>query len=137
MPTKQKQVITDFGDRNEFLKLLAVNPGLIIVKFGATWCGPCKKIAPVLEGFFATSPDNVICADIDIDECFDVYAFLKNKKMVNGVPAILCYKKGNVSFVPDDSITGSGPVELDAFFKRCGNYLAEIDLREKMQRANA
>lgn len=133
-PKTQKQIITDFGDRNEFLKLLAVNPGLIIVKFGATWCGPCKQISPVLEGFFATSPPNVICADIDIDECFDLYAFLKSKKMVNGIPVIFCYKKGNTSFAPDDSVVGSGAVELDAFFKRCGKHLAEIDMREKIKK---
>ena len=34
-------------------------------------------------------PENVICADIDIDENFDVYTFLKSKRMVNGIPAVL------------------------------------------------
>ena len=121
-----KQIISKFESRQEFLKLLTVNPGLVIVKLGAEWCGPCKKIKPVLEGFFATSPPNVICADIDVDESFDLYAQLKSKKMVNGIPVILCYKRGNVSFVPDDSVTGSEPAKLDAFFKRCGNLLASL-----------
>lgn len=118
-----KQIITKFENRNEFLKLLTVNPGLVIMKLGAEWCGPCKQIKPVVEGFFATSPSNVICADIDVDESFDLYAQLKSKKMVNGIPVILCYKKGNVSFIPDDSVTGSNPAQLDAFFKRCGSYI--------------
>ena len=43
--------------------------------------------------------------------------------MVNGIPVILCYKKGNTGFIPDDSITGADPGALDAFFKRCGNHL--------------
>jgi len=119
-----KQIITKFENRNEFLKLLTVNPGLVIMKLGAEWCGPCKQIKPVVEGFFATSPSNVICADIDVDESFDLYAQLKSKKMVNGIPVILCYKKGNVSFIPDDSVTGSNPAQLDAFFKRCGSYIS-------------
>ena len=121
-----KTIITKFETRNDFFQLLSNNPGLIIVKFGAEWCGPCKLIAPVLEGFFATSPDNVVCADIDVDESFDIYAFMKSKKMVNGIPVILCYKKGNTTFIPDDSITGADPGQLHAFFTRCGQHLKSV-----------
>lgn len=121
-----KQIIASFESRNEFLKLLQVNPGLVIVKLGATWCGPCKTIAPIVHAFFASSPANVVCADIDVDESFDLYAVLKQKKMVNGIPVILLYKKGNVSYIPDDSVTGSGAVELDAFFKRCSIHLKSV-----------
>jgi hypothetical protein len=46
--------------------------------------------------------------------------------MVNGIPVILCYKKGNTSYIPDDSITGSDPAQLDAFFKRCGLHLLAV-----------
>lgn len=121
-----KQIIASFENRGEFLKLLQANPGLVIMKLGATWCGPCKVIAPVVHAFFASSPPNVICADIDVDESFDLYAVLKQKKMVNGIPVILLFKKGNVSFVPDDSVTGSGATELDAFFKRCNVHLKSV-----------
>lgn len=121
-----KQIIASFESRNEFLKLLQVNPGLVIVKLGATWCGPCKTIAPIVHAFFASSPANVVCADIDVDESFDLYAVLKQKKMVNGIPVILLYKKGNVSYIPDDSVTGSGALELDAFFKRCSIHLKSV-----------
>ena len=127
-----KVIITKFETRDDFFKLLSNNPGLIIVKFGAEWCGPCKLIAPVLEGFFATSPDNVVCADIDVDESFDIYAFMKNKKMVNGIPVILCYKKGNTSFIPDDSITGADPGQLHAFFTRCGQHLKNVSIVKKL-----
>ena len=122
-----KKIIASFENREEFLKLLQVNPGLVIMKLGAEWCGPCKKIAPVVHAFFASSPENVVCADIDVDESFDLYAVLKQKKMVNGIPVILLFKKGNVSFIPDDSVTGSGPNELDAFFKRCNLHLKQLN----------
>uniref|UniRef100_A0A6C0EDR5 Thioredoxin domain-containing protein n=1 Tax=viral metagenome TaxID=1070528 RepID=A0A6C0EDR5_9ZZZZ len=121
-----KKIISVFENRQDFFNLLKVNPGLVIIKFGATWCGPCKKIKHVVDGFFATSPDNVICADVDVDESFDLYGFFKSKKMVNGIPVMLCYIKGNESFIPDDSVTGIDAVALDAFFKRCGNYLAKL-----------
>jgi thiol-disulfide isomerase/thioredoxin len=124
--TTQKTIITFFQSRDQFIRLLENNPGLIIVKLGATWCGPCKKIKPIVDGFFASSPDNVICCDIDVDESFDVYTYLKSKRMVNGIPALLCYKKDNKTYIPDDSITGSSPEGLDAFFRRCGQHLLSI-----------
>jgi thioredoxin 1 len=122
-----KQIISSFESRDEIMNLLKVNPGLVIVKLGATWCGPCKAIAHIVEAFFASSPPNVICADIDVDDSIDLYAYLKQRKMVNGIPVMLMYKKGNVSFAPDDSVTGADPAQLDAFFKRCGLHLLALE----------
>ena len=122
-----KQIISSFESKEDFLKVLAVNPVLLIVKLGATWCGPCKRIAHIVEAFFASSPANVLCAEIDVDECIDLYAHLKQRRMVNGIPVMLMYKKGNHTFTPDDSVTGADPVQLDAFFKRCGFHLLAID----------
>jgi thiol-disulfide isomerase/thioredoxin len=122
----EKTVITYFESREQFMRLLESNPGLVIIKMGATWCKPCAKIKPIVDAFFASSPDNVICCEIDIDQSFDLYSFFKSKKMVNGIPVILCFKKGNVSFIPDDSVTGSTPGDLDAFFRRCGLHLLSI-----------
>ena len=122
----EKEVISVFPTREDFLKLLKVNKGLVIVKLGATWCGPCKQIAPIVEAFFATSPPNVICADIDVDESFDLYAFFKSKRMVNGIPVMLCYKRGNYTYAPDDMVTGANPNDLHNFFLRCGKYLQQM-----------
>jgi len=122
----EKKVITVFESRQNFFDLLKVNPGLVLIKLGATWCGPCKKIAHVVDAFFASSPPEVICADIDVDQSFDLYSMFKHKKMVNGIPAILCYRKGNNTMIPDDSVVGIHPGDLDAFFKRCGRLLASI-----------
>jgi thiol-disulfide isomerase/thioredoxin len=117
---KEKEIITLFENREIFFDLLKINPGLIIIDFNAEWCRPCKNIQPIVDAFFASSPSNVLCASLNVDENFDLYSFLKNKKMVNGIPALLCYKKGNVSFIPDLSVTGSSPTDLDKFFKNCG-----------------
>jgi len=118
-----KQIISEIPNRDAFFHLLSLNPGLIILKLGAQWCGPCKKIKPVVDAFFASSPPEVVCGDIDIDKSFDFYSFLKSKKMANGVPLIICYKKGNSTYIPDDSVLGSDPVELHNFFTRCGKLL--------------
>lgn len=122
----QKEIISEIADKNAFFHLLQLNPGLVVLKLGADWCGPCKTIANVVHAFFATSPPDVVCGDIDVDKSFEFYGFLKSKKMVNGIPVMLCYKKGNVSFIPDDSVTGADPGALDAFFKRCGIHLLNV-----------
>ena len=126
MSNTQKTIITYFKDRAQFASLLEKNPGLVILKMGATWCGPCKRIKPVVDAFFASSPENVVCCEIDVDESTDVYSYFKGKRMVNGIPVILCFKRGNTSYLPDDSITGADPVALDAFFKRCGLHLLSL-----------
>ena len=121
-----KTIISEIADRNAFANLLKHNDGLIILKLGANWCGPCKTIEPVVHAFFASAPTDVICGDIDVDQSFDFYSFLKSKKMVNGIPVILCYKKGNDSFIPDDAVTGVEPNALHNFFMRCGKHLDEV-----------
>lgn len=124
-----KEIISEIPTREAFFHLLNNNPGLIVLKLGAEWCGPCKQIKHIVHAFFATSPLDVVCGDIDVDQSFDFYSLLKNKKMVNGIPVLLCYKKGNVNFIPDDIITGADPAGLDAFFKRCGRHLQEVRIK--------
>jgi thioredoxin-like negative regulator of GroEL len=120
-----KQVISEIADRNAFMTLLQHNPGVIVLKLGAEWCGPCKTIKSAVHGFFASSPPEVVCGDIDVDQSFDFYSFMKSKKMVNGIPVLLCYKKGNGTYIPDDIITGSDPQQLHQFFMRCGKHLMD------------
>ena len=120
-----KQIISEIANRDAFFLLLQNNPGLIIIKLGATWCGPCKLIENSVHGFFASSPPEVVCADIDVDKSFDFYSFLKSKKMVNVIPVLLCYKKNNATYIPDDIITGSDANGLHQFFTRCGKHLMD------------
>jgi hypothetical protein len=79
-----------------------------------------------VEAFFASSPEEVLCCDIDVDDHVDLYSFLKSKRMINGIPAIFCYKRGNLGFSPDDSVTGIDPVLLHSFFTRCGRHLLDV-----------
>ena len=121
-------IVTEINKLTDFTALLAENPGTIIVKLGATWCGPCQKVAVQVHGsmhhIIKAYGDRVICCDLDIDESFELYAFLKSKKMVNGIPAILCWNAGNLSFIPDDSIHGADVNGISMFFNRCSNRLS-------------
>lgn len=132
----EKNVITEIPNRQAFMHLLNNNPGLIVIKLGAEWCGPCKTIKHVVNGFFASSPETVVCCDIDVDISFDFYSLLKSKKMVNGIPVLLCYKKGNTTVIPDDSVTGTRASELHNFFMRCGKHL-DIAIANNPPKTNA
>jgi len=120
-----KEIISEIANRDAFMTLLQHNQGLIILKLSAVWCGACKLIEKPVHAFFATSPPEVVCGDIDVDKSFDFYSFLKSKKMVNGIPVLLCYKKGNSTYIPDDMVTGADPSQLHQFFARCGKHLMD------------
>jgi thiol-disulfide isomerase/thioredoxin len=115
-----KQVVSEIASVEAFFSLLQNNPGLIIIKLGAEWCGPCKTIEPLVYELMSKVPATVKCAALDIDEeaNFDLYAFLKSKKMVNGVPVILFYKMGNKSWVPNDVVVGANPGVIRDLFQK-------------------
>ena len=72
--------------------------------------------------WFSKLPENetqCVLIDIDDDECFDLYATLKSKKMVNGVPTILAYVKGNMTIIPDFNVVGTDSTQLNYFFNQC------------------
>ena len=118
-------------------------PGIniIIIKFGASWCGPCKKISPVYKQFIQdinrnnNINNNIVFADIDIDTDInnELYSTLKRLKMIKGVPTIMAfYKNKNREhwYVPDDTVNGYNIEHLNAFFNRCilqNNLLAKIN----------
>ena len=119
MTGKEKIIITDFEDKEQFFTALKYNPGLIFIKFGADWCGPCAHIHDLVYQNFLRLPDEALCADIDIDNNYDIYSYLKSKRMIDGIPVILCYKKGNESYIPDDMVVGADPEQVTLFFNRC------------------
>jgi len=104
-------------DRVTFQKLLEANQNTIVFKFGADWCKPCKSIKNHVNSYVSMLPMSVTCCDIDIDDSFDLYAFLKSKKQVSGIPCLLAYKQGNVSFAPDVSVSGSNIENINHFFE--------------------
>ena len=106
--SKTKEIYTEVHDRDEFFSILKENPGIMVFKFGADWCAPCQTIKDDVEQYFANTSNNVLCFDLDIDDSFDLYAFLKSKKMVTGIPSILAYIKGNESFASDFAYSFSG-----------------------------
>ena len=119
-------IITKINDRKHFQTMLENNPGVFILKFGAEWCEPCKLIERDVEEYFSKMPDNVQCALIDIDDSIDVYGFLRSKKIVKGIPALLGYKQENTHYAPDEFISGTDKTDLKYFFDTCMEYANEL-----------
>lgn len=112
-------IIYNIANKSAFAQLLQNNPGVIIIKFGAEWCIPCKKIETQVYTYMNEMPNNIQCVMVDIDESIEIYGFLKTKKMLNGIPAILAYYNGNENYIPDDAVIGADPMQITLFFKRC------------------
>ena len=120
VPAEMTRVVEYTGGRDVFMELLKTNPGVFIFKFGAEWCGPCKKIKKFVDKVSLVLPTNIIYIfSVDVDECFDLYAYLKQKKMVSGIPVMLAYKAGNITYAPDASVSGTDEKELKYFFDTC------------------
>lgn len=63
---------------------------LVVIDFFATWCGPCKMIAPEIEKMSVAMKDVVVFLKVDVDETDDIaaqyeitamptFVFIKNK----------------------------------------------------------
>ncbi len=117
MPLNQNSVITQIDSLVQFRDLLSShNPGYLVMKLGAEWCGPCKRVESLVINCTSQLPNTVQCAILDVDESFELYAFLKKNRVVNGIPVILAYKQGNTHFVPDKVVIGADESQILAFF---------------------
>ncbi|SEM36356.1 thioredoxin [Mesobacillus persicus] len=77
--------------------------GTVLVDFWATWCGPCKMIAPVLEELDSDMGDKVKIVKVDVDENQETAA----KFGIMSIPTLLVLKEGEVV----DKVVGYQPKE--------------------------
>ena len=119
-------IITELKTPKDLETLLNDNTGLVIIKLTATWCGPCKKINPLVNAWFdKLIHEKITRVVLDIDDNIDLYGFYKKKRVVQGIPTLLAYYDENKHYIPDDITSGSNENETNLFFDRCVEYVKD------------
>jgi len=75
--------VTQDGDWAQQTTIMSSKP--MVVDFFATWCGPCKELAPILDEVEKKHHDDVIFQRIDIDQNMD----LVQQFNIEGVPTLM------------------------------------------------
>ncbi len=64
----------------------------LVIDFSATWCGPCKKIAPIIDELAAEYEGKVNICKCDVDDNEE----LTSKFGIRNVPSIFFIKNGEI-----------------------------------------
>lgn len=67
-----------------------IKTGLTLVDFYATWCGPCRMIAPVVEQLATQAAGKVKVGKLDIDQAGKTTSDLQ----ITSVPTLILFKEG-------------------------------------------
>jgi thioredoxin 1 len=89
--------VTDQSFRDDVLS----SDKLVLVDFWATWCGPCRMVAPVLEEIAAEHADNLTVAKLDVD----ANPKTATEYQVMSIPTLILFKGGE----PVKQIVGAKP----------------------------
>lgn len=66
--------------------------GLVLVDVWATWCGPCRQIAPIVDQISSDFNGQLSVGKLDADNARDILSELG----VRNIPTILLYKDGEI-----------------------------------------
>jgi thioredoxin 1 len=86
MANENVRVFNDINFDDEVLK--SNDP--VLVDFTATWCGPCKQLAPIVDQLATELAGKVKVGKLDIDDS----PVVASKLGIRGVPTLMVFKNG-------------------------------------------
>ena len=97
----------EVNDSN-FEEIVINSQNIIVVDFWAPWCGPCRKLAPVLDEIASDFEGKVDVFKINADENLET----AKKYSVSGLPSVLVFKNGEpvermVGLMPKSTIVNN------------------------------
>ena len=90
-------------NRSLFRGSVEENQGVVVVDFFATWCGPCKMLAPVFEQAGEEMKNDATFLKVDIDQSLE----LAQQFRISTVPTMMIFKDGK----PVETLVGFKPKE--------------------------
>ena len=82
-------MIIHVNDLNEFNE--KISQGRVLVDFFATWCGPCKMLAPILEDVDAKGEaGDLLIVKVDVDEASDIAI----RFGIQSIPTLILFENG-------------------------------------------
>lgn len=73
----------------------------VVIDFWATWCGPCRRVAPIMEELAADYEGKVVVGKVDVEEQDELAAQFG----IRNIPTVLFVKDGKVV----DKVVGAMP----------------------------
>ncbi len=80
-----------------------IKAGVTLVDFWAEWCGPCRRIGPIVEELAGEFDGRATIAKLNVDENPGV----PGRFMIRGIPTLLVFKDGQLA----DTLVGLAPKE--------------------------
>ena len=74
----------------DFESTLADRQTPVLVDFSASWCGPCRAMAPALESFAERRANEIAVVKLDIDEA----PRIADQHSIRSVPTLMLFKDG-------------------------------------------